>query len=528
MSTEITNYATILIELVKAVKMHNFYPQGHPQLESIFDKSYTLLRNGIDAAGDIKWRVDQRGFYFDKLPLAPGSADIAALAKKLFFRRVKELTFTQRLTINDIKIFTAAVTAEPEDIQARGGIEVFFASLDVAGILLNEQRYEDLKKLKDELEEKRKEEEKAAEQEAAKQQAGEAEKSKEEEEQKSKEAAQDNTLKDLLEKIQRETDDLRYSDLSIRIGEKGSQLLAEGKAEEVVPAAFLFYKHTLPQSGRSEGIRKTAFERLKLLLTREALKHLAERAGAKEEAHRETVCKMLVVAGDEGASVLIDAIIEAPEAVTRRYLFNALVLFGPPLRPLAEAKLDHPQWFVVRQMAALLGEIGGPEALPALEKAYANPEPRVKKEVLKSMVKIRTPRVTAFLLNVLKENDQSLIANAIISLGIIKDPAAIEPLAEIAARREAFSEPSEASKEAVKALGVIGDPRAVPHLEKILLRKVWFGKKSNDEIRSLAAYSLGMIATPEALKAIEAVYAGSTGDLRMACKRVLEGREKAT
>src|SRR3990170_1994144 len=499
MSIEITNYATILMELVKAVKMHNFYPQGHPQLEAIFDKSYNQLRKSIDSAGEVKWRVDQRGFYFEQLPLAPGNPEIAALAKKLFFRRVKEITFTQRLAMNDIKIFTAAIAAEPEELQAKGGIEAFFASLNVSGILLNEQHYEDIKKLKDELEEEKPEEE-----------------------------VQDDSLHTLLEKIHKETDDLKYTDLSIRIGEKASVLLSEGKAEEVFPALFAFYRHSLAPTGKSENIRRTALERLKLLLTRESLKYLAERAGAKEEAQRDVVNKILVIAGDEGASVLLDAIIDASEAITRRYLFNALVLFGPALRPLAEAKLGHSQWFVVRQMAALLGAIGGPEALPALEDAYNNPESRVKKEVLKSMVKIRTPRVTAFLLNVLKENDQSLVAHAIISLGIIKDPAGVEPLAELAIRREAFSEASEVSKEAIKALGIIGDPRAIPNLDRILLRKVWFGKRSNEEIRSLAAYSLGMIATPEALKAVETVYADSTGDLLMACKRVLDGRERTT
>ena len=527
MSIEITNYATILMELVKAVKMHNFYPQGHPQLESIFDKSYNQLRKSFDTVGEIKWRVDQRGFYFEKLPLAPGNQEIAALAKKLFFRRIKELTFTPRLTINDIKIFTAAVTAEPEELQARGGVEAFFASADVTGMLLNEQRYDDIKKLKDQLEEKRKEE-KIMTQEAAKQPPGESEKSKEEEEEKAKEELQDDTLHGLLEKLHREIDDLKYADLSIRAGEKASKLLSEGKAEEVLPALFVFYRHTLALSGRSEKIRQTALERLKLLLTMEVLRQLAAMSGAKEEKHRDAVNNMLVIAGEEGASVLLDAIVEASEAITRRHLFNALVLFGSALRPLAEARLAHPQWFVVRQMAALLGAIGGPEALPALEEAYANPEPRVKKEILKSMVKIRTPRVTAFLLEVLKENDQSLVAHAIISLGILKDPDAIDPLAELAIKRDAFSEASEVSKEAVKALGIIGDPRAIPHLEKILFRKVWFGKKSNEEIRSLATYSLGMIATPEALKAVESVYAESTGDLMMACKRVLDGRERTT
>ena len=523
MSVEISNYATILIELVKAVKMHNFYPQGHPQLESIIEKSYLALKKSIDTAGEFKWRIDQRGFYFEKLPLAPGNAEIAGLAKKLFFRRIKEITFLAQLDMNDIKVCLSAVNAEPEEIQAKGGVEAFFASLDINGILLNEQRYEDIKKLKNELEAK-KEAEKAAAEEKQEQPAGESEKAQEEQEEKPKEEVKQDSLETLISKIRGEKDDLRYKDLSARI----TELLTQGKAESVYPCLIVFYEHTLPASGRSDFIKKTALEGIKGLLTREMLKFLASRIGAKQEHNRAAAQNILVYAGDEGAQALLDAIIEAQDAMARRYIFNALVIFGGRIRPLIEARLDHPEWYVVRQMAALLGAIGGPEAMDALETAYKNPELRVKKEVLKSMVKIRTPRVTEFLLKALGEENQSLVAQAIISLGIIKDPSAVEPLAELAFKREAFSDASETSKEAVKALGIIGDTRAVPHLEKILFRTVWFGKKANDEVRSLAAYSLGLIGTTEALDAVDAVYAESTGELHMACKRVLDGRERTS
>ncbi len=160
MPTDALTYTTILIELHKAVKMRNFYPQGHPNLDAAFGKAYGLLKKQLDESGDIKWRVDHKGFYIDKAPIAPGNETLAGLAKKLFFRRIKEITITPAATPADIKNFMTILDMEPEALFEKGGIEVFIAENDITGILLNEMRYEDLAKLKNELEEKRQEDEK--------------------------------------------------------------------------------------------------------------------------------------------------------------------------------------------------------------------------------------------------------------------------------------------------------------------------------------------------------------------------------
>ncbi len=526
MPTETDNYATILMELIKAVKMHNFYPQGHPQLESVIEKSFLHLKKSIDKTGELKWRVDQRGFYFGKVPFGAGNTEIAGMAKKLFFRKVKEIAFTPGLRPTDLKVFISAVNTEPEDIQANGGIEAFFAGRGIEGILLNEQRYEDIKKLKAELKDTEKEEEKVVTNDHAKK-AGASEQSKKEEEEKPKEEVRDEPLHVLVERLKAEEDPIKYNDLAVRIKEKLELLLIEGKTDEAFPVLIVLYEHSDKYSGKSAAITEAVLEVLKGLLTPETLKYLAGKAGSSnDEANRWAVQGLLLAAGQAGADALLDEIITAPEAAARRNLFNALVLFGPELRPLAEARLKHPEWYVTRQMAALLGEIGGEEALPALEAAYDDPEPRVKKEVLKSMVKIGGGRVTNFMVKVLDEDDQSIVAQAIISLGALKDASAVDALKDIAFKREGFAEPSDAAKEAVKALGMIGDPKAVPHLVKILSRKVWFGKKANEEMRSMAAMSLGMIGTQEAIQAVEDVFASSAGELFMACKRVLDGRGK--
>lgn len=520
MTAETDNYATILMELVKAVKMHNFYPQGHPQLESLIEKAFLNLKKSVDSSGEIKWRVDQRGFYSGKTPFGAGNAEITGMAKKLFFRKVREIAFSREVRPSDLKVFISAMNAEPEEIQSQGGVEAFFARLGIEGILLNEQNYDDLRKLKSEIQEKQEEKTVTDEHES---QPGMSEQSKDEEkEEKPQEEAREEPLDELVERIRAEDDLLRYRDLAARIREKVEGLLGEGRHDEAFPVLVAFYEHSDKYSGKSDAVKETANEALKGLMAPEVLKYLAARAGSNDEANRWAVQGMLFSTGAAGAGALLDEIISAPEAAARRNLFNALVLFGPSLRPLAEARLDNPEWYVTRQMAALLGEIGGEEALPALESAYGSSEPRVKKEVLKSMVKIGGGRVTGFMLKVLNDDNQSIVAQAIISLGALKDASAVDALKDIAFKREH----PEASREAVKALGMIGDPSAVPHLRKILSRKVWFGKRANEEMRSLAALSLGMIGIPEAITAVEDVFADSTGELHMACKRVLDGRGK--
>lgn len=528
MPLEIFDYATILIELNKAVKMHNFYPDGHPNFESALEKCFLQLRKCLDEQNEIKWNIDQKGFYISRTPV-PASPEIVAIAKKLFFRRIKEITFTTALTLREIKVFLSLFKLEPEDIQARGGVEAIFAENDIAGILLNEFKYEDIKRLKKELEEKKQgEKQEAAKEEKATAEPGEAEKAGEEEPPPPQEQTQDEDLAVLIERIKTERDFLRYNDLSVRIKEKADIILVEKKLDDIFQILLMFLDHSSPSSTLNEQIKTVAGERLKSLINDDMISYLAARVGKKDEPLRIAVQHMLLSAGLESVNPLLDAIIAAPEAMMRRHLYNTLVLFGTTIRPHVEDRLNSSEWFVVRQMVSLLGDLGDPQSIDALIAAYRNPDPRVKKEVLKSLVKLKSPRTTEFLVRTLDEEDDSLVCQAIISLGMLKDSACIDVLGKIAVKREAFSEPPESTKEAIKALGIIGDRKAVPYLSNILFRKVWFGKKANEEARFLAAQSLGLISGPEAHGALKEACENSAGDLYLACKRILEGRERNT
>ncbi|HKZ46563.1 MAG TPA: HEAT repeat domain-containing protein, partial [Thermodesulfobacteriota bacterium] len=145
------------------------------------------------------------------------------------------------------------------------------------------------------------------------------------------------------------------------------------------------------------------------------------------------------------------------------------------------------------------------------------------KEVLKAVAKIPSNESTTFLLERFLEDNAALKFQAIISLGVLKDPASVEPLGDFALKRDFFNENIELRKEAARALGSIGGKSATAILKNLLQKKVFWGKKQNDEVRSVAAISLGRIGGKDAIDLLEEMARTSKGIVHIACKKAMEG-----
>lgn len=525
MVIELVSHINILIELTKAVKMHNFYPDGHPNLDQALERSFSLIKKNVDEHGELKWRLDQKGFYSEKTPIATDNPDVAALAKKIFFRRISEIMFTHRFNSHELNVFLSMLRLEPADIYAKGGAETIMAGADVSGILLNALTYDDLEDLKSEFEKRKKLEEAAKELEKGAE--GSNESDKEDAPSPEINLSDEDDLAALIDKIRMEKDFIRYNDLSVRIKEKADALMRAREFDNVLNVMFVFLEGINASSEFSEDITNTASERLLSLLNLDMIRHIIGRLGTKEEPLQGALQRILLMADTQALEPLLDALVSAEDAVSRRRYFNGITMFGVKARPNVERRLYSDKWFVVRQMTAILGGLGDVSCLDALENAYKHPDIRVKKEVLKSLVKIRSARSAAILISALAEKEESLVNQAIISLGMLRDSAAIDVLAKIAAKRDPFAETSESAREAIKALGNIGDERAVPYLTPILFRKVWFGRQSNEQMRTLTANALAAIGSKAAIDAVEKCAGTSSGDLQAACRRILDARERS-
>ena len=502
------DHNNILIELNKAVKTLHFYPQGHPNLEAVLGRTQGLIKSSAEEVGDITWRVDKKGIFSGDTPVAPDNPATQGLTRIFFLRRIHELTFTKDITTADLNGFIQATMLEPDEVFAKGGVEKVLAAKRVRGILLNEMSYEDLARLEEEIPEEVEEEDTGTEDMEAIEEPPSDEETPEEE----------RSLLELVKAIEKETDPLIYKDLSVRLMEQAAPLLASGNYTALFPAVYLFCWQSLPMSNIPREVMARAGECLEELLTPENIRYLIIRLTNKNEPKRQAIEHIIFKGGDEAVNTLLDTLVETREAHARRFIFNALVRFGDVIRDKVIERLSDQRWFVVRQMVALLGEIGGDEVLSALQRAYSHEDTRVKKEVLKSLARVPDNSSLGILASAVRDGDKGLKGQAIISLGIMKNSTMVKLLGETA-----LNEASDIKKEAIKALGMVGDKKAVPYLSKILFKRTWFGKESNEELRSLAALSLAKIGGETAISAIEKVSGNSDGRLYSTCKRILDG-----
>src|SRR5437867_711091 len=93
--------------------------------------------------------------------------------------------------------------------------------------------------------------------------------------------------------------------------------------------------------------------------------------------------------GAAGVEVLMDVLAAAPTVGERRAVFDALKHMTEGTDQLVHM-LDHSAWFVVRNVAELIGELGMEDAVPALGKCLDHADERVRKAVGLALAKIGT------------------------------------------------------------------------------------------------------------------------------------------
>ena len=92
-------------------------------------------------------------------------------------------------------------------------------------------------------------------------------------------------------------------------------------------------------------------------------------------------------AGDIGANAVVAHMIAAPTLRERRMLFDAIRELRSGVSVLMR-NLEHPQWFVVRNAASLLGELRAPEAEGALALLLKHGDARVRVAAVGSIGKL--------------------------------------------------------------------------------------------------------------------------------------------
>ena len=180
------------------------------------------------------------------------------------------------------------------------------------------------------------------------------------------------------------------------------------------------------------------------------------------------------------------------------------------------------RWFVVRNVALILGRVNRPRAVTFLKKAAAHSDMRVRLEAVRSLGALRCPEADEVLLPLVDDSNFTLRIHALKAIAGGQSQSVFETLEKrVQDPRLAQLEPR-MQKELLAAYARAGGVRALPFLLSLISRKRFFGKSRWDKMKLYAIYALGEVGSASALDVLREVAKSADAALSTAATQVLE------
>jgi len=295
----------------------------------------------------------------------------------------------------------------------------------------------------------------------------------------------------------------------------GRQLETAMKTNRITQVLTIVVGVVRAEQQVSDATRKRQYSiALKRMYSKALLEGIAELANSPPE--RDDALLVLRRAGEDGVEVLLDLLVAAPTIEERRGIFMALTGMKEGTDQLVHM-LGHHQWFVVRNVAELAGELGLDDAVPALAQQLDHNDERVRKAVALALAKIGSSAAAEPLRRALRDKSPDVRMQAALGVGGRKSSALAMPL--VVAMEEEEDEGVE--RELILALGRIASPAAVQALIKFAQPGGRLFGRRPAALRATAVEALRLAATPAAIGTLEGLTDDGDKQVRLAAQSAL-------
>jgi len=317
---------------------------------------------------------------------------------------------------------------------------------------------------------------------------------------------------DMLSSLEANPAGPHVGDMLTVLNRQVETVMRQGKIEQAMQIVYSIVR--TEQRVDDAAVRRQYGIALRRMITKQMLDglsklvqvpHLEDAAGA-----------VLQRAGPDGVEVLLDLLTTSNTVNERRGVFNALIQMKEGQDQLVHM-LGHPQWFVVRNVADLVGELGLEAAVPALTKQLDHEDERVRRQVALALAKIGTRSAAEPLRRALRDSSADVRRQAALGVGGRKASALAMPLV-VALEEE---KDPEVVRELIFALGRIGSPDAVQALIKLAQPSGKLFNRKPSALRVTAVEALRVAGTPAAIGTLQSFMADSDKQVRAAVQQAL-------
>ena len=196
---------------------------------------------------------------------------------------------------------------------------------------------------------------------------------------------------------------------------------------------------------------------------------------------------------------LLDRLASEEDRTLRYFYLDLLGQLSTMVREPAIRRLNDNRWFLVRNLIILLRNLNDPSVLPSLHGLLEHPHPRVRHELMQTLIKFNDPVAERIILQEMDSPDTSRCLKAIALAGMTRNKLISQKLLEFLHQRGLGKSILPIKKASVHALGEIGDPFVLPALQDILKSRVFFRRHAAanlklEIIESLRKYPPGEVS----------------------------------
>ena len=263
------------------------------------------------------------------------------------------------------------------------------------------------------------------------------------------------------------------------------------------------------------AMRKNYSLALARILTDDALRPLAK--FVQDPLYARDVGLVMERAGSLGTQHLLQALVNAPTFAERKVILETLRRMKDGAE-MVVTMLRQPDWFVVRNVSDLAGELRLEEAVPQLGKLIEHKDGRVRKSAALALIKISTSACAQHIVKAIRDPDPQVRVALAKAIGGKMFSGLAMPLLSAA---EAEEDPA-IQLEQYRALGRIGTPDAVDGLKRVAEPGGLIVGRRAAGPRLAALEGLGIAGGDVAINTVRGLTQDRDTDVRKAAQKVLE------
>lgn len=227
--------------------------------------------------------------------------------------------------------------------------------------------------------------------------------------------------------------------------------------------------------------------------------------------------RILQRVGQDGVDAVVDQY-SASRSVTERTIFKGVLTRLPLAREALVQMLADPRWYVVRQAAEFLGELGTDEAERPLAELLRHDDERVRRTATRALSRIESTFTLDAVARAVVDSSSTVRLEAVMGLATRKTGRA----GALLVKAIDGEDDQEVQYAILDALGRVATPEAVQKLSKAAeAASGLFASRKNIGLRVAAVYALGEARTAGALTALHALAADRDKEVKEAAAKTL-------